>query len=145
MMLLERQAQLEHLDALLAEAARGHGRVAALTGEAGAGKTTLVEAFIGAAARGTRLFRSACEDLSIPDTLGPLYDLAREARWALPQAIDVRQGQRLPLFSDALTSSRPRLSQPCLSSRTSIGRTTQLSISCGFSAAAFQTPTFSCC
>ncbi|WP_256753356.1 helix-turn-helix transcriptional regulator [Mesorhizobium sp. Mes31] len=112
-MLLERQTQLEHLDSLLAEAARGHGRVVALTGEAGAGKTTLVEAFIGAVARGTRLFRSACEDLSIPDTLGPLYDLAREARWALPQAIDVRQGQRLPLFSDALdvfeTEAQPTL------------------------------------
>ncbi|TGQ74977.1 helix-turn-helix transcriptional regulator [Mesorhizobium sp. M00.F.Ca.ET.186.01.1.1] len=101
-MLLERQTQLEQLDGLLVEAARGRGRVVALSGEAGAGKSTLVEAFTGAAGSGTRIFRSACEDLAIPDPLGPLYDLAREAQWAIPQAIDARQGQRLPLFSDAL-------------------------------------------
>ncbi|MEP6566787.1 MAG: AAA family ATPase, partial [Mesorhizobium sp.] len=112
-MLLERQTQLEQLDGLLMEAARGRGRVAALAGEAGAGKTSLVEAFIGRAGQGARILRSACEDLSIPDPLGPLYDLAREAQWALPQAIDHRQGQRLPLFSDALeifeTKARPSL------------------------------------
>lgn len=102
MMLLERQAQLAQLDDLLGEAARGRGRVAVLVGEAGAGKTSLVEAFTSRAGQDARILHSACEDLSIPDPLGPLYDLAREAQWALPQAIDARQGQRLPLFSDAL-------------------------------------------
>lgn len=101
-MLLERQTQLEQLDGLLVEAARGRGIVAVLAGEAGAGKTSLVEAFASRAGQDARLFRSACEDLSIPDPLGPLYDLAREAQWALPRAIDSRRGQRLPLFSDAL-------------------------------------------
>ncbi|MGX8011776.1 ATP-binding protein [Mesorhizobium sp. ORM8.1] len=80
-MLLERQAQLRQLEALLADAARGHGHVAALLGEAGAGKTALVETFAGPASRSAVVFRSACEDLSIPDPLGPLYDLAREAQW----------------------------------------------------------------
>ncbi|UVK41470.1 LuxR C-terminal-related transcriptional regulator [Mesorhizobium sp. AR10] len=112
-MLLERQTQLEQLDGLLVEAARGRGRVAALAGEAGAGKTALVEAFIDRVGPGARILRSACEDLSIPDPLGPLYDLAREAQWALPQAIDNLQGQRLPLFSDALeifeTKAQPSL------------------------------------
>lgn len=101
-MLLERQAQLAQLDELLAEAGRGRGRVAALSGEAGAGKSALVEAFTSRAGPDARIFRSACEDLSIPDPLGPLYDLAREAQWAMPQAVDARQGRRLPLFSDAL-------------------------------------------
>ncbi len=101
-MLLERQTQLKQLEALLADAMQGHGRVVALTGEAGAGKTTLVEAFMDRMMPGATLLRSACEDLSIPDPLGALYDLAREAGWELPQAIDARQGQRLPLFSDAL-------------------------------------------
>ncbi|MER9677920.1 LuxR C-terminal-related transcriptional regulator [Mesorhizobium sp. M0184] len=113
MMLLERQTQLERLDGLLADAGRGRGCVAVLAGEAGAGKTALVEAFIDRTAQATRIFRSACEDLSIPDPLGPLYDLARDAQWALPQAIDRRQGQRLPLFSDALdifeTKAQPTL------------------------------------
>ncbi|MBN9222971.1 MAG: helix-turn-helix transcriptional regulator [Mesorhizobium sp.] len=101
-MLLERQAQLEQLDGLLARAARGHGHVAALLGEAGSGKTALVEAFIASACEGARVLRSACEDLSIPDPLGPLFDLARDAQWPMPRALDARQGQRLPLFSDAL-------------------------------------------
>ncbi|SFP22035.1 Predicted ATPase [Mesorhizobium sp. NFR06] len=101
-MLLERQTQLQQLDALLADAIQGRGRVAALAGEAGAGKTALAEAFVARVGQGITLLRSACEDLSIPDPLGPLYDLAREAQWELPRAIDARQGQRLPLFSDAL-------------------------------------------
>nr|WP_250889094.1 AAA family ATPase [Mesorhizobium sp. dw_380] len=112
-MLLERQTQLAQLDGFLAEAARGRGHVAVLSGEAGAGKSALVEAFIGAASHGTRVFRSACEDLSIPDPLGPLYDLAREAQWAMPQAIDARRGERLPLFSDALDVFEAR-TQPTL-------------------------------
>ena len=45
--LLERQTQLEQLDGLLAEAARGCGRVVALAEEAGAGKTALIEGFVG--------------------------------------------------------------------------------------------------
>ncbi|WP_407046014.1 helix-turn-helix transcriptional regulator [Mesorhizobium abyssinicae] len=112
-MLLERQAQLGQLDQLLSEAMQGRGHVAALLGEAGAGKTALVEAFLARVGQGAAVFRSACEDLSIPDPLGPLYDLARDAQWALPRAIDDRQGQRLPLFSDALeifeARSRPGL------------------------------------
>ncbi|MEV8879549.1 helix-turn-helix transcriptional regulator [Mesorhizobium ciceri] len=112
-MLLERQTQLEQLDGLLAEAARGRGSVVALSGEAGAGKTALVEAFVAGAAKATRILRSACEDLSIPDPLGPLYDLAREAQWAMPQAIEARQGQRLPLFSGALDVFETR-TQPTL-------------------------------
>ena len=102
MALLERDVQLARLEGLLAEAAAGRGRVVALTGEAGAGKTSLAEAFIGRAADGTRICRSACEDLSIPDPLGPLYDLARAARWTLPRADGERPGRWLPLFSDAL-------------------------------------------
>ncbi|TPL37226.1 AAA family ATPase [Mesorhizobium sp. B2-4-6] len=101
-MLLERQTQLTQLEAALAGAVRGHGRVVALSGEAGAGKTTLVEAFTERMTAGVKLLRGACEDLSIPDPLGALYDLAREAGWELPRAIDARQGQRLPFFSDAL-------------------------------------------
>ncbi|TIP00919.1 MAG: helix-turn-helix transcriptional regulator, partial [Mesorhizobium sp.] len=98
-MLLERQPQLQQMDALLADAIGGRGRVVVVLGEAGAGKTALVEAFASRLDDGLTMLRSACEDLSIPDPLGPLYDLAREARWELPRAMDDRQVQRLPLFS----------------------------------------------
>ncbi|RTM09431.1 MAG: helix-turn-helix transcriptional regulator, partial [Hyphomicrobiales bacterium] len=101
-MLLERQTQLKQLEAALAGIVQGHGRVVALTGEAGAGKTALVGAFASRLDKGLTVLRSACEDLSIPDPLGPLYDLAREAQWELPRAFEDRQVQRLPLFSEAL-------------------------------------------
>ncbi|WP_348526081.1 AAA family ATPase, partial [Mesorhizobium sp.] len=43
MMLLERQPQLQQMDALLADAIGGRGRIVVVLGEAGAGKTALVE------------------------------------------------------------------------------------------------------
>lgn len=102
MSLLERATQLEQLSSLLAAAVPGHGRIVAICGEAGAGKTALVEAFAGQVANTARVLRSACEDLSVPDPLGPLYDLAREANWTLLRSGEDAQRQRLPLFSDAL-------------------------------------------
>ncbi|TGP84806.1 hypothetical protein EN861_34440 [Mesorhizobium sp. M8A.F.Ca.ET.218.01.1.1] len=78
-MLLERQPQLQQMDALLADATGGRGRVVVVWGEAGAGKTALVEAFVDRMGidrvgvdrpvQGVILLRSACEDLSIPDPL----------------------------------------------------------------------------
>ncbi len=98
-MLLERDRQLEQLDIVLADAAAGHGRIVLVSGEAGSGKTSLLGAFI-ERSPGARVLRSFCEDLSIPDALGPLYDLAREARSVLTR----HQGQsQFSLFSAALS------------------------------------------
>jgi DNA-binding CsgD family transcriptional regulator len=58
-----------------------------------------VDVFLKGAA-GARAFRGACEDLSIAEPLGPLYDLARQAHWSLPA--ENPEGSRLPLFSSAL-------------------------------------------
>lgn len=74
-MLLEREAALERLRADLASAAKGAGRTVLVGGEAGIGKTTLVEAFT--AASGARVLWGACEALSTPHPLGPLHDVAR--------------------------------------------------------------------
>ncbi len=97
-MLLERETQLRQLDHFRAEAAAGRGRLVVLSGEAGAGKTLLVREFL-RKAQGARVLRSFCEDLSVADPLGPLYDLAREAK--LPIAHDPERSQ-LSLFSDVL-------------------------------------------
>ncbi|MHA6731604.1 helix-turn-helix transcriptional regulator [Devosia sp. A369] len=111
MTLLERATQFEQLNTLLTAAISGRGGIAAVCGEAGAGKTSLVAGFAGAAAGIARVLRSACEDLSVPDPLGPLYDLAREANWTLVRSGADRQG--LSLFSDALeafqSDERPTL------------------------------------
>jgi len=99
-MLLERNSQLATLRRELDEAAAGRGRLVAVAGEAGAGKTSLVEAFAAEAGAGARVMRAACEDLSIPDPLGPLYDLAQAAQWPLPRVVQGNAG-RLPLFAEA--------------------------------------------
>ena len=101
MTLVERQVYLDQLQALLADARRGRGRVVVLTGDAGVGKSALARAFAGTGALDVRILWSACENLSTPDPLGPLHDLAREAKWDLPQALG-KPGGRHAAFSECL-------------------------------------------
>ena len=106
MLLLERDRPLDLLRGLLAEAARGRGHVAAISGEAGIGKTTLAQALAADPPAGTRVLRGACEDLGVPDPLGPLHDLARAAGWDLERAI-ARHDRRLSVFHEALEAFAP--------------------------------------
>src|SRR3954451_735700 len=53
--LLERQAELDTLTAALERAARGHGSTALVLGEAGIGKTSLLQAFVVGAPKRTRV------------------------------------------------------------------------------------------
>ena len=50
-----------------------------MPGEAGIGKTSLVHAFLAAAAGRARVLAGSCEDLLTPRALGPLRDAARSA------------------------------------------------------------------
>jgi DNA-binding CsgD family transcriptional regulator/tetratricopeptide (TPR) repeat protein len=88
MTLLEREPGLEALAAALREAGGGDGRVALVYGEAGIGKTTLVEAFTRGRAAGARVLRGACDSLLTPRPLGPLHDMARHAGPALRAALE---------------------------------------------------------
>ena len=99
MKLLERQNLIDRLQALLADARRGKGRVVALSGEAGVGKTALVRAFADLADDKVRVLWGACEDLATPEPLGPLQEIARAAGWDLERAIE--RGGRLAAFSEA--------------------------------------------
>ncbi len=76
MELLERGPALAALHSALAEALGGAGRVAAVSGDAGIGKTSLVEAFTAAATDRARVLVGACDDLLAPRALGPLHDIA---------------------------------------------------------------------
>lgn len=85
-MLLERDAFLDQLNAAHAAAAAGEGSVALVSGEAGIGKSTLVDVFAGrACASGTptRVLSGACDALYTPRPLGPLLDIARHAQGPL--------------------------------------------------------------
>lgn len=101
MSLLERDEPLATLRTLLAQAGMGRGNVAAILGEAGVGKTSLVRSLASVLPEPSRLLQSACEDLSIAEPLGPLRDLAREVGWN-PVSDPSVTGTRLSLFSDAL-------------------------------------------
>ena len=77
--LLERQAELDALGTAVERAGTGRGSAILVLGEAGIGKTSLVHAFLAAAAGRARVLAGACEDLLTPRALGPLRDAARSA------------------------------------------------------------------
>ena len=79
MSLLERDAQLRRLEAALDRARQGQGATVLVSGEAGIGKTSLLQAFAAGAGETTRLLVGACEDLITPRPLGPFRDMARDA------------------------------------------------------------------
>lgn len=103
--LLERERELAALAALLGEIATGHGRIALVTGEAGIGKTSLVERFLAQAREQrhspTRVLWGACEALFTPRPLGPLYDIAQQTPTPL-RALLEGDANRSALFTVVL-------------------------------------------
>jgi predicted ATPase len=78
--LLERDEPRARLEAALAAARRGRGRIVSLEGEAGIGKTALALAFVDAHRTDVRLHQGGCENLTTPEPMGPLRDIARESQ-----------------------------------------------------------------
>jgi DNA-binding CsgD family transcriptional regulator/tetratricopeptide (TPR) repeat protein len=76
MELLERHSQLDELTQYLREAEAGSGKVAFVVGEAGAGKSALVEAFASQLSRDARVVWGACDALNTPRALGPVHEVA---------------------------------------------------------------------
>jgi DNA-binding SARP family transcriptional activator/tetratricopeptide (TPR) repeat protein len=77
MPLLERAKPLATLKMLAAEARRGTGRLVLVGGEAGAGKSALLERFQ-RDVPDARWSWGACDGLFTPRPLGPLFDLAKD-------------------------------------------------------------------
>jgi DNA-binding CsgD family transcriptional regulator len=99
--LLERDEYLSALDEALRQAASGHGRIALVSGEAGIGKTALVERFAADAPADPRVLWGACEALFTPRPLGPLYDLALQTQGPL-RALLESETNRATLFAAML-------------------------------------------
>jgi DNA-binding CsgD family transcriptional regulator/tetratricopeptide (TPR) repeat protein len=76
MELLEREPHLDQLEELLRHAAAGQGSMVLVGGEAGVGKTSLVDAFCRQVAGTVATLRTSCDSLSTPGPLGPVRDLA---------------------------------------------------------------------
>lgn len=77
--LLEREEPLSRLESAFRAAVRGRGRVVSIEGEAGMGKSSLVSAFVEAHRAEASVHIGGCENLTTPEPLGPLRDVARES------------------------------------------------------------------
>jgi len=76
--LLERESALRTLAAALARAGVEDGRVVLLGGEAGVGKTALVDRFCALHGHATRVLAGACDALFTPRPLGPFLEIAED-------------------------------------------------------------------
>jgi predicted ATPase len=87
MSLLERGALIAHLRERLAEARRGRGRLVMVSGEAGIGKTALVDAFTARLPPGTRVLRGSCDPIVPSRPFAPVSDIAAQVAGGLRSAL----------------------------------------------------------
>jgi class 3 adenylate cyclase/DNA-binding CsgD family transcriptional regulator/tetratricopeptide (TPR) repeat protein len=85
--ILERDAELSVLADAVQAAAGGHGSVVLIFGEAGIGKSSLVEAVRAQLPAEGRMFVGYCDDLTTPRALGPFRDLVRSVGAELSAAV----------------------------------------------------------
>src|SRR5262245_20138356 len=109
MELLERDHALSQLDAALKDAATGQGRIVLVSGEAGIGKTALIERFIATHRASTRVLWGACDALFTPRPLGPLHDIAAQMQGDLPTMM-IAEANRTAIFSAVLKEFHQHLS-----------------------------------
>jgi DNA-binding CsgD family transcriptional regulator/tetratricopeptide (TPR) repeat protein len=86
--LLERADSLAHLESALLDATRGTGRLVFVAGEAGVGKTSLVDALCESVGPKVRVLRGSCDSLFTPRPLGPLADVAVQTGGPLAELVD---------------------------------------------------------
>src|SRR6185503_392764 len=93
MPLLERDSFLRQLEMGLQEAVAGQGRVVLVSGEAGIGKTSLVNHFTELHRDAVRILWGACDSLLTPRPLGPLHDIAMQLEGKLPELLHSEANQ----------------------------------------------------
>ena len=101
MELLERTSQFKALVSALEQANTGQGCVALVYGEAGIGKTSLVEHFVNEHKSKWRILKGACDSLFTPRPLGPLHDIAHQLQGQLLPFLD-SESDRTTTFSSCL-------------------------------------------
>jgi predicted ATPase len=86
--ILEREGELAALAGAAREAGDGSGSVVLISGEAGIGKSSLVEGIRAVLPAEGRLLVGYCDDLATPRVLGPLRDLIGSVGTALARALE---------------------------------------------------------
>jgi DNA-binding CsgD family transcriptional regulator/tetratricopeptide (TPR) repeat protein len=76
MKLLEREKYLDQLENIYQEVKSNYGHTVFIYGEAGIGKTSLVNYFLQSQPKTSYVFSGACDSLYTPRPLGPLYDIS---------------------------------------------------------------------
>ncbi|GAC1450116.1 MAG: AAA family ATPase [Ktedonobacterales bacterium] len=110
--LLERDQLLAALHALLRQAAGHSGTTALVSGEAGIGKTALIERFVESQRTTARTLWGGCEALFTPRPLGPLYDIARQIGGKLHTLLEHEPSQAAlfsAFFDELHASARPTI------------------------------------
>jgi DNA-binding CsgD family transcriptional regulator/tetratricopeptide (TPR) repeat protein len=107
MKLLERETPLRKLDAALQGAIAGEGRVALVSGEAGIGKTSLVEQFVLEQRGSVRVLWGTCDSLFTPRPLGPLHDMAMQSKGELLALLNA-DADRQAIFSTSFAELQNR-------------------------------------
>ena len=110
MELWERSEALKRIDALLRESANG-GRIGLVAGEAGIGKSTLINEFARRCGPRARVLWGACDRLVTPRALGPLHDIGRQLGGQLAALLRAAapQEQIFSAFLDDLSGPSSRL------------------------------------
>lgn len=101
MELLEREAQLADMCALLDEATAGRGQLLLVGGEAGIGKSALIHRFCDLSGKCVRVLAGACDALSTPRPHGPLLDIAGSLPPNVQRLLEA-EGSRHQLFGAVL-------------------------------------------
>jgi DNA-binding CsgD family transcriptional regulator len=107
MELLERDIPLAELDEALRQAVAGNGQVVFISGEAGIGKSSLVEHFTRRPQQSVRVLWGACDALFTPRPLGPLHDIAAQTGGELASLLRA-ETNRPAIFTACLNEFQSR-------------------------------------
>ena len=102
-MLIERNQALQTLAAMASQMATGKGNIALVVGEAGIGKTSLINQFRDAYADEYRWAWGSCDAMFTPRVLGPLYDMLPVLDTRISELL-AQSDNRSQLFSAVLNS-----------------------------------------
>ncbi len=106
--LFERETPLRLLSNALELACKGHGSIVSLVGDAGLGKTALVNAFC-RRQRNVSILRGACDALSTPRPLGPIRDVAREVGGPLEKSFAAGRDAVFEAMLALVSAQKPTL------------------------------------